>query len=110
VRHTTESPDIPGRLNQTLYAALAHHPEHQRPPTTSDTWLTLDHTDPTTGQRHPGPPENHPHPHTLLGIPHPTYATDENDGTRLGEGTQDETAHDGDATPGTDASRPDAVD
>lgn len=53
--------------NRALYALLATDPRFAHNPT-KDAWLDIDHTHPTTGQRHPGPP---PHPedaHELLGV------------------------------------------
>lgn len=67
--HPEDLEDQADLANTVLYAALANRPEHRYRPG-PDTWLTLDHTDPSTGQTHPGPPQQPHDPYDLLGITH----------------------------------------
>ena len=65
--HPEDLEDRQDLANRLLYAALAARPEHRYQPD-RDTWLTIDHTDPVSGERRPGPPEHPDEVDRLLGI------------------------------------------
>lgn len=78
--HPEDLDDQADLADQALLAALAHHPE--RWAGDPDSWLSLDHTDPTTGRIVRGAHPDTPHPHQLLDIT--------SDGTGTGESDTDD--------------------